>query len=128
VQHAKKIQKKLIFLELNEVNFDLAQEYVDGSPNHFEAIKSLFRGGKICTHSELVYEHLEPWIQWPSVHTGLSYEEHKICRLGDITLSNAPQIFEILEIKIFLSSIVLIRNMFLQIYKKKPLKLKSGFQ
>ena len=51
------------------------------------------------TSSESIYENLEPWIQWVSIHTGLSASEHKIFRLGDINNSNLKQIFEIVEAK-----------------------------
>ena len=42
---------------------------------------------------------MEPWIQWTSVHTGLTAKEHKIFRLGDINEHNPKQIFEIVESK-----------------------------
>ena len=35
----------------------------------------------LITESESEYENLEPWIQWPSVHTGLPFKDHKILRL-----------------------------------------------
>jgi hypothetical protein len=43
------------------------------------------------------YEFLEAWVQWPSLHTGLSASEHSVFRLGDIVNSWVPQIFEWLE-------------------------------
>jgi hypothetical protein len=43
------------------------------------------------------YEQLEPWIQWVSAHTGLSFEEHAVFRLGDIVRHNLEQIWERLE-------------------------------
>lgn len=92
----KKI-KKLIFLELNEINFDLVKRYVEKFPTLFPGLEKLLEGEKIHTRSEDSYEELEPWIQWVSVHTGKSYSEHGIFRLGDIVGSHAPQIFERLE-------------------------------
>jgi hypothetical protein len=90
-------QKKLILLELNELNFDVVSRYLVQSPSKFCSIEKLMSGTAILTMSEDKYEELEPWIQWVSVHTGLSYSEHGIFRLGDVVASNAPQIFEKLE-------------------------------
>ena len=59
----------------------------------------LFQGFSCITEAELEYENLEPWIQWPSVHSGLSAAEHKIFRLGDMVDAGIPQIFEQLEQK-----------------------------
>ena len=42
---------------------------------------------------------LEAWIQWHSIHTGFSAEDHGIFRLGDVIHSSKKQIFEELEEK-----------------------------
>ncbi|MBT8568910.1 hypothetical protein G6705_02980 [Polynucleobacter paneuropaeus] len=89
--------KKLILLELNEVNFDLVKKYIANLPGRFPGFESLLALHSISTKSEDVYEELEPWIQWASVHTGKSYAEHKLFRLGDVVGSQVPQIFERLE-------------------------------
>ena len=89
--------KRLILLELNEINFDLVNQYLSKYPGRFPGLEKLVAGVKIHTSSEEVYEELEPWIQWASVHTGKSFLEHKIFRLGDIVGSKVPQIFEQLE-------------------------------
>lgn len=89
--------KRLVLLELNEINFDLVNHYLSKYPGRFPGLEKLVAGVKIHTSSEEVYEELEPWIQWVSVHSGKSYGEHKIFRLGDIVGSKVPQIFEQLE-------------------------------
>jgi hypothetical protein len=89
--------KKLILLELNEINFDLVKRYLSKFPGRFPGLEKLVSGAKIHTSSEDAYEELEPWIQWVSVHTGQSYSEHKLFRLGDVVGSHIPQIFERLE-------------------------------
>jgi hypothetical protein len=89
--------KPLILLELNEINFDLVGQYLSTYPGRFTGFEKLVAGAKIRTSSEEVYEELEPWIQWASVHTGKSYAEHKLFRLGDVVGSQVPQIFEQLE-------------------------------
>lgn len=91
------MKKKLILLELNELNFDIAKSYISKYPGRFSGIEQLLQGKHIHTSSEECHEQLEPWIQWVSVHTGKSYAEHKIFRLGDIVGSKVPQFFEELE-------------------------------
>lgn len=89
--------KRLILLELNEINFDVVEKYISSEPDRFPALKKLISGPRTCTTSEQNYEELEPWIQWPSVHTGKTYAEHGVFRLGDMVGSKVPQIFEQLE-------------------------------
>ncbi|WP_374612158.1 hypothetical protein [Sphingorhabdus sp.] len=85
----------VLFLELNEVNFDYIQEYVNLGflPNFKNLIDN---HGYVETHSETEYEHLEPWIQWVTAHTGLTLAEHGIFRLGDIVNSDIEQVWEAL--------------------------------
>jgi hypothetical protein len=40
---------------------------------------------------------LEPWIQWVTAHTGLTFEQHKVFRLGDIVGHDIEQVWERLE-------------------------------
>ncbi len=91
------LAKRLILLELNEINFDVVAKYVAADPARFPALKRLLSGSRVRTSCEKQYEELEPWIQWASVHTGKTYAEHRIFRLGDIVGSGVPQIFEQLE-------------------------------
>ena len=88
--------KKLILLELNEINFDIASIYIKRG-EHLPSFKKLIEKGVTRTESELEYENLEPWIQWPSVHTGKTFKEHKIFRLGDFVNSADEQFFEKVE-------------------------------
>jgi len=89
----------LIFVQLNEINFDVVREYVArfGDLPHFKHILAEFQA--VSTHAEQQYAQLEPWIQWVSMQTGKPFAEHGVFRLGDIV--NAPaslvQIFELLE-------------------------------
>lgn len=89
----------LIFVQLNEVNFDFVEHYVrkyNDLPS-FARVLSTFQ--KMETRGEEAYEELEPWIQWVSAQTGKTYAEHGVFRLGDMV--NAPddlvQVFEALE-------------------------------
>jgi hypothetical protein len=86
----------MILLALNELNLQYIKGYIKlGKLNNFS---KLLDNGVVSTTSEDKYELFEPWIQWVTVQTGLSYDEHKIFRLGDIvSRKDLKQIFEILE-------------------------------
>jgi hypothetical protein len=89
--------KSLILLELNEINFDVVQKYLHPDEDRFLFLKKILKERYLRTSSEDVYEHLEPWIQWPSVHTGMTFAQHGIFRLGDMVGSGVPQVFERVE-------------------------------
>jgi hypothetical protein len=89
--------RPLILLELNEINFSIVKEYISKNPTAFPALQKLMRCKMVYTEAESNYQEIEPWIQWVSVHSGLSYDEHRIFRLGDIAGSGVPQIFDALE-------------------------------
>ncbi len=85
--------KRLLFLELNEVNFEFVEHYARrGDLPAFARL--LDAHGYARTASETVYELIEPWIQWFTVHTGMPYGAHKVFRLGDGAQADARQIWE----------------------------------
>tara|TARA_Y100000389_G_scaffold205079_1_gene262790 strand:- start:2608 stop:3921 length:1314 start_codon:yes stop_codon:yes gene_type:complete len=91
---------KLLLIQLNEINFDLVDRYLSVSKKskftNLRVIKEKYKS--FDTYAENKYENLEPWIQWPSVHIGKDFNQHKIFRLGDIVnFPNEKQIFEIIE-------------------------------
>ncbi len=88
-----------MLIELNEINFDIVSSYLKNKPGRFPGFEKCFAGKLIRTSSEKNYKHLEPWIQWPSVHSGEDFAAHKIFRLGDVVHSSIPQIFEEVENK-----------------------------
>ena len=90
------MHKHLIFIELNEINFDIVSEYLYRGET-LPGFQVLFGRGITSSESESHYSHLEPWIQWPSVHTGKTFSEHKIFRLGDVVNSTDEQFFERVE-------------------------------
>ena len=87
-------KKKLILIELNELNFEMVLPYVKNYKlkNLEILLKNLY-----TTESENEYELLEPWIQWFTIKTGLSAKEHKIFRLGDKNNTINENIYEKLE-------------------------------
>jgi hypothetical protein len=90
--------KKFIQLEFNEVSRPIIAEMVKQGllPNFSKIEKSWNR---FETESEADYQCLEPWIQWVTVHTGKSFSEHKIFRLGDSRQLQFKQIWELLSEK-----------------------------
>ena len=89
-------RSQLALVELNEVNFDYVKFYT--RQGRLPVLARLLRQhGMAQTHSEQVYDHIEPWIQWVTAHTGLTYAEHGVFRLGDIDRHDIPQIWEMLE-------------------------------
>ena len=91
------MSKKLIFIELNEINFDLVKKYSED--NSFYFFDTNFFDSLKITKSENNISNLEPWIQWVSAHTGLDANDHKVFRLGEINDQNIQQIFEKVESK-----------------------------
>lgn len=75
------MHKKRLVIQFNEANFDLIRKYCDKFDLVF--LKKILHLNEIKTSSESKYEHLEPWIQWYSFYTGLSFQEHKTFNLGD---------------------------------------------
>jgi hypothetical protein len=83
-------------LELNEVNFDFVRLYA--ARDLLPAFASIMKQHGVAeTVSESRYEHLEPWIQWVTAHTGLTFEQHQVFRLGDIVSRDIEQVWEKLE-------------------------------
>ena len=88
------MKNKTILLGLNELNFDYIKFYINQGllPN----FKKIFNTQPpIETTSENEYKLLEPWVQWVTIHSGKSYKEHNIFRLGDIV--NYPELSQIFE-------------------------------
>lgn len=86
----------MIILALNELNMEYIKRY--NSIGKLPNFKKLLVNGLHETTSENEYHLLEPWIQWTTVQTGLTYNEHKVFRLGDIVdRPDLSQYFEELE-------------------------------
>ena len=83
----------MILLALNELNLDYIKGYVgQGKLSNFG---KLLENGVVKTWSERNYELLEPWIQWATVQTGKTYNEHQVFRLGDMV--ERPDLYQIFE-------------------------------
>lgn len=70
--------KQIIFYELNEVPDNVFQRYRKKS-NRFNNLLNKFSIYKTKSNDKCT---LSPWITWPTVHRGVSYEVHNIKNLG----------------------------------------------
>lgn len=88
--------KPLIMLELNEINFRWIEQYIE--KGHLPEFRRIFDEYEVFeTASEAEYENCEPWIQWLSAHSGKTFDEHGVFRLGDAVGSQVDQVWRVLE-------------------------------
>ncbi|MBT1159333.1 alkaline phosphatase family protein [Aminobacter anthyllidis] len=86
----------VVMLEFNELSPTLITRFMDAGelPN----FKRLYDGSSIfTTDAEEASPNLEPWIQWITVHSGLSYDQHGIFHLGDGHKLDSPQVWDLLS-------------------------------
>jgi hypothetical protein len=73
---------RLILIEFNELCPDLLRRFMARGllPNfrHFHDSALVY-----TTDAGETEPNLEPWIQWPTVHSGLPFAEHRVFHLGD---------------------------------------------
>ena len=92
------MNKKLIVIMFNELDFKLLEKYCSILPGKFKSFEALFRSPTRQTENHFVKNsEIEPWVVWPSFFNGKSYKEHKIFRLNEFHLSNYKNISEVLE-------------------------------
>ena len=75
------LMKKINLIELNEINFDIVKEYISENSGQFPGFEKLLDLESYETFSENVYNQIEPWIQWASVHTCKTYDQHRVYKL-----------------------------------------------
>ena len=90
-----KSSNNLQLICLNELNLDLLKKYSE--KYDLRNLKKLLALTFIETQAEETYEKLEPWIQWPSVYTGLDSDNHGVFRLGGMKNCDEPQILRSLR-------------------------------
>ena len=90
------MSKPVLMLEFNELSPTLIERFMAAGklPNfkrlHDESLAWVTDAGE-------AQENLEPWIQWVTVHTGLSFDEHKVFLLGDGPKCDKPRLWDILS-------------------------------
>ena len=72
---------RLILIEFNELCPSLLQRFMaEGVIPNFRRLYG--RSVVYTTDAEEPEPNLEPWIQWPTVHSGIPFSEHGIFHLG----------------------------------------------
>jgi hypothetical protein len=72
----------MIVLEFNELSPALMSTFIEqGHLPHFKRLRDSSQ--VLTTDAEEVAPTLDPWIQWVTAHSGLSFDEHGIHHLGD---------------------------------------------
>ena len=88
--------KNIIVLQLNEVSQVVLRRMIEaGKCPNFCRLKQTHV--EIPTYAGEIYSNLEPWIQWVTVHTGLSQAQHKVFNLSDGQHSSFDQLWDQLE-------------------------------
>src|SRR4051812_24349589 len=76
------IDGPMIVLEFNELSPALMETFIDqGYLPNFKRLRD--ESQVFTTDAEEVAPNLDPWIQWVTFHSGLSFDEHGIHHLGD---------------------------------------------
>ena len=85
----------MIVLELNELTPSLIQRFMsDGSLPNFSR---LYKESEIyTTTAEERAPHLDPWIQWVTVHCGLNFSDHGLQRLNEGHTLTVPRVWDLL--------------------------------
>jgi len=89
-------KRRIIFLEFNELCPSLLERWM--SEGKLPNFKRFYQQSDvyITESDEKNPAYLEPWIQWYSMHTGLSYQQHGVFHLTDGPKSNHPDIWRAL--------------------------------
>jgi len=90
------MSKKLLFLEFNELCPPLLEKWMgEGKLPNFQRFRSDSQA--FITEADAEPPALEPWIQWYSVHTGLSYDQHRVFHLTDGPTAGHPDVWQIMR-------------------------------
>ncbi|MBA2291438.1 MAG: alkaline phosphatase family protein [Gemmatimonadales bacterium] len=88
--------RPVLMLEFNELSPELMHRFI--TEGHLPNFKRLHDESLVyVTDAEEEQDVLEPWIQWVTVHTGLSYGEHGVFQLGDGPKCKKLRIWDILS-------------------------------
>ncbi|MGH7467521.1 MAG: alkaline phosphatase family protein [Longimicrobiales bacterium] len=89
-------KQKLILLEFNELTPALLQQFI--KQGELPNFARFYRESLVyTTDAEESGETLNPWIQWVTVHSGLSYTEHGIFELNEGHKLKEPCLWDLLS-------------------------------
>lgn len=90
------MSKRLLLLEFNELCPHLLDRWIgEGELPNFKRFRDASEA--YVTVADADPPALEPWIQWYSMHTGLSYDQHGVFSLTDGPKAGHPDIWGILR-------------------------------
>ena len=90
-----KSDTRMIVLEFNELTPALMQRFM--SEGKLPNFSRLYEEGQIyTTTAEEKAPHLDPWIQWVTVHSGLNFRDHGLERLNEGHTLKAPRVWDLL--------------------------------
>jgi hypothetical protein len=90
------MSSSVIVLEFNEISPTLLARFMgEGKLPNFRRMYG--ESQVFVTDAEEAAPNLEPWIQWITVHSGLSYNEHGIFHLGDGHKLDRPCVWDMLS-------------------------------
>jgi predicted AlkP superfamily phosphohydrolase/phosphomutase len=86
---------RVMFLEFNELTPSLMERFI--AEGHLPNFKRLHGESRVfVTDAQEEQWNLEPWIQWVTVHTGLSAEQHGIHNLDESYKLTKPSLWDLL--------------------------------
>jgi arylsulfatase A-like enzyme len=86
--------QRLVVLEFNELTPALMDRFIDeGVLPNFRRLRD--ESIAYVTDAEEDQQHLNPWVQWPTVHTGASYAEHGVLKLGEGSALTQPTVADV---------------------------------
>lgn len=87
-------EQSVILLEFNELSPTLMTRFMEAGklPNFHRMYREAYA---YVTDAEEIAPNLEPWIQWITVHTGLSFGEHGVFDLGDGHKLGQPRLWDL---------------------------------
>jgi len=90
------MSSRVIVLELNELSPTLIDRLIArGELPNFARLRA--QSLEAVTDAAEPALNLEPWIQWVTVHTGLSYAQHRVFNLDDGPKLTAPRVWDVIS-------------------------------
>ena len=91
------MNKKIIFLQLNEFNLDLLKK--KAFENNLINLQKIFDLNFYQYECDAIEEHrgLDPWVQWVNINTGKKYDEHNLREMGESSNLKFNQIWDVLS-------------------------------
>jgi hypothetical protein len=86
---------RVMLLEFNELTPSLMDRFI--AEGHLPNFKRLYEESRVfVTDAEESQWDLEPWIQWVTVHTGLSAQQHGVHNLDESLKLTQPSLWDLL--------------------------------